>query len=223
MSYMMYKLKWQEMTFPRRYKLSLRALAAIVITALLLASPNAFAQPQTWKINLSNADIKKFIEEVASITGKTFVVDPRVKGNVTVISTTSLDKEGVYELFLSVLRVHGFGASPTGNVIRIVQSTIVKQSGGAIGLLTDLPPEEIVTRVIPAQNVAEARKCILPRHRLASRRVLRPRHGTEEQQPHQGRSDGCTLVHALHHAGPSSPAPEQPTLVGRKPSLGGRP
>ncbi|MCZ6888126.1 MAG: type II secretion system protein GspD, partial [Gammaproteobacteria bacterium] len=119
------------MTFPRRYKLSLRALVAIVITALLLASPNAFAQPQTWKINLSNADIKKFIEEVASITGKTFVVDPRVKGNVTVISTTSLDKEGVYELFLSVLRVHGFGASPTGNVIRIVQSTIVKQSGGA--------------------------------------------------------------------------------------------
>ncbi len=74
----------------------------------------AVAQEQTWKINLKNADIGEFVTQVAAITGKTFVVDPRVKGKVTVISSESLDRDGIYELFLAVLRVHGFAAIETG-------------------------------------------------------------------------------------------------------------
>ncbi|MGD8831980.1 MAG: type II secretion system protein GspD, partial [Pseudomonadales bacterium] len=71
--------------------------------ALLLAATSVLAQEQTWKINVKNADLKEFIAQVAAITGKTFVVDPRVKGNVTVISSTPMDKDAVYALFLSVL------------------------------------------------------------------------------------------------------------------------
>ena len=98
----------------------------LALVVCLLASPS-WSDAQTWKINLKNADIREFITQVSTITGKTFVVDPRVKGNVTVVSDRKLDSDAVYALFLSVLRVHGFGASRTGEVVRIVQSATVKQ------------------------------------------------------------------------------------------------
>lgn len=111
---------------------------------------------QTWKINIKNADLKEFVAQVAAITGRTFVVDPRVKGNVTVISSTSMDQDAVYALFLSVLRVHNFIAMPSGDVIRITPNAQGKQTPGPEGSLTDMAPEELVTRVIAAQNVDSA-------------------------------------------------------------------
>lgn len=111
---------------------------------------------QTWKINIKNADLKEFVAQVAAITGKTFVVDPRVKGNVTVISSTPMDQDAVYALFLSVLRVHNFIAMPSGDVIRITPNAQGKQTPGPGGSLTDMAPEELVTRVISAQNVDSA-------------------------------------------------------------------
>ena len=62
----------------------------------------------SWKINLKNADIREFVTQVSAITGKSFIIDPRVKGDVTVISNVNMDEESVYQLFLSVLQVHGF-------------------------------------------------------------------------------------------------------------------
>ena len=114
---------------------------------------SAWGQEQSWKINLKNADIRDFISQVATITEETFVIDPRVKGNVTIVSDQNLDADGVYSLFLSVLRVHGYGATRTGDVVRIVQNSVVKQSGSATSLLEDVNPGELVTRVISAQNV----------------------------------------------------------------------
>ena len=146
-----------------------RALLPIAITLLLallqasiVTSPAAWAAEastngsQTWKINIKNADLKEFVAQVAAITGRTFVVDPRVKGNVTVISSTSMDKDAVYALFLSVLRVHNFIAMPSGDVIRITPNAQGKQTPGPSGALTDMAPEELVTRVIAAQNVDSA-------------------------------------------------------------------
>ncbi len=111
------------------------------------------AQEQTWKINLKNADIGEFVSQIAAITGKTFVVDPRVKGKVTVISNASLNEHAVYELFLSVLRVHGFAAIETSGVVRIQQQTLAKQSGNPLDNARDIAGEELVTRVISAQYV----------------------------------------------------------------------
>ena len=54
-------------------------------------------------INMRDADIKSFVSDIASLTGKSFVVDPRVKANVTVISRDDLTIEEAYEIFLSVL------------------------------------------------------------------------------------------------------------------------
>ena len=62
---------------------------------------------------------------MAEITDKIIVVDPRVRqaNNVTVISNTPLGREGVFELFLSVLRVHGYTLSRAGDVYTVVQET----------------------------------------------------------------------------------------------------
>ena len=90
-----------------------------VLLGLALAWSVAAGEAQSWKINLKNADIQEFVAQIAAITGRTFVVDPRVKGKVTVISNASLDVDGIYELFLSVLRVHGFAAIEAGDVVDI--------------------------------------------------------------------------------------------------------
>ncbi len=138
-------------------------LRILLLMPLLLAPavpPAAAAQergdaPATWKINLKEADIRELVTQVATITGGTFVVDQRVKGKVTVISSASLDAEGVYQLFLSVLRVHGFAAVRTGNVTKIVLQTVAKQSASPNDLRAPTSTsEEIVTQVIPAENVA---------------------------------------------------------------------
>ena len=137
------------------------ALVALLLTGLqAVPAAGATAQNgngnQTWKINIKNAELKEFVAQVAAITGKTFVVDPRVKGSVTVISSTSMDQDAVYALFLSVLRVHNFIAMPSGDVIRITPNAQGKQTPGPDGALTDIAPEELVTRVIAAQNVDSA-------------------------------------------------------------------
>ena len=123
---------------------------------LIFSATVALAQEQTWKINIKNAELKEFVAQVAAITGKTFVVDPRVKGNVTVISSTAMDADAVYALFLSVLRVHNFIAMPSGDVIRVTPNAQGKQTPGPDGALNEIAPEELVTRVVAAQNVDSA-------------------------------------------------------------------
>ena len=136
--------------------LIIKIIAIGLISGSLLVTQLALGQEQSWKINIKNADIHEFVAQVAEITGKTFVIDPRLKGNVTVISTASMDADAVYALFLSVLRVHNFTASPSGGVIRIQQNATGKQTPGAEGDLAEIAADELVTRVIAAQNVDSA-------------------------------------------------------------------
>ena len=139
-----------------------RAFAAALATALTVAAGPVFAaedaveERATWTINSPNVDMLQFITQVAEITGKTFVIDPRIKGTVSVVSQSTLDKDGVYDLLLSVLRVHGIGAVPVGdgNIVHIIQNVAaVKQSGGVVGETPAVPDQEIVTQLIPVQNV----------------------------------------------------------------------
>ncbi len=142
------------MTFS--YPSMVRLTRVFALLVVFLSTTWAVAQEQTWKINLKNADINEFVSQVAAITGKTFVVDPRVKGKVTVISNASLDVAGIYELFLSVLRVHGFAAIETGDVVRIQQQTLAKQSGSPLDNARTISGEQLVTRVIASQYVDSA-------------------------------------------------------------------
>ena len=129
-------------------------LISLVWSLNLLSADQSESSGETWQMATKGANIQEFVDQVAKITGKTFIVDPKLKGQVTVISSTPLGKEGVYELFLSVLRLQNFTAVPSGNVIRIQQSATGKQTPGAAGNLDTAAPEELLTEVIAVQNTA---------------------------------------------------------------------
>ncbi|WP_072893503.1 type II secretion system secretin GspD [Hydrocarboniphaga daqingensis] len=108
-------------------------------------------------LNLKDADISTLIATVSEVTGKNFIVDPRVKGKVTVVSSSPMDASGVYETFLAVLQVQGFAAIPAGDSIKIVPETNARQDGGGFnsggaGLAID----EVVTHVYNIENVSAA-------------------------------------------------------------------
>ena len=143
---------------------NLAAVAALALTMVVPLSPaNAQSaepnQANESTLNLDNADIRTLIETVATRTGRSFIVDPRVKANVTVILSESIDDDELYELFLSVLAVHGFAAVEAGSLIKIVPTTAGVT--GAIPLLNErsdksgepvVPGDELVTEVIRVQN-----------------------------------------------------------------------
>jgi len=124
-------------------------IALFVLIAVMPISQGwaADKEEQTWKVNLKEADIKAFISQIANITGYSFVIDPRVKGKVTIVSDTSMNKRDVYEMFQSVLSVHGFTAIPAGSVIKIMQQNNSKQEGG-MPVGSKVNSEQLITQVI---------------------------------------------------------------------------
>ena len=78
-------------------------------------------------LNLQDVDIRVLINTVAEVSGKNFIVDPRVKGKVSVISGASLDPEQLYDVFLSILEVHNFATVDSGTVIKVLPSNVIKQ------------------------------------------------------------------------------------------------
>jgi general secretion pathway protein D len=90
-------------------------------------SAAAPAQGDQITLNFQDVDIRALINTVSEVSGRNFIVDPRVKGKVTLVSGGPLDAEQIYNVFLSVLEVHNFSAVPSGSVIKIIPSNIVKQ------------------------------------------------------------------------------------------------
>jgi general secretion pathway protein D len=134
-----------------KFNTTRRATHWVALPLLTMLALPAFAA-QTWKINLLNADINAFVSEVADITGKNFAVDPRVKGNVTVISNKALNRDQVYDLFQGVLNVNGVVAIPSGNTIKLVPDVNAKQSGVPFDFRNKARGDGVVTRVIWLDN-----------------------------------------------------------------------
>ena len=91
---------------------------------LLLALACASLSLASAKINLRDADIKVFISDMAGVTNKTFVVDPRVKGSVTVASEIDLSIDEAYEVFKSVMAAHAYSVVDYGNLAKIVPEVV---------------------------------------------------------------------------------------------------
>lgn len=90
---------------------------APALAALLMVAAPVLAQ-QT--VNLRDADVRAFIQDVSRATGRTFIIDPRVQGKVSVISERPLDQAGYFELFLSTLRANGLVVTPAaGGAFRV--------------------------------------------------------------------------------------------------------
>lgn len=118
---------------------------------------NLEAQTQTHTLNFVDADIHALINAVSRITGINFIVDPRVKGKVTIISNKEMPSEDVYQVFLSVLKVHGFAAVVGPSVTKIVPEVNAKQD--AIPFMNKQiynGNDAFVTRVIEVRYVDAA-------------------------------------------------------------------
>ncbi len=129
----------------------LKYLCSVLVLLISLNTP-AFADEIT--LNLKDADIRALISTVSRFTGKNFIIDPRIKAKVTVISANTLSPEEVYEVFLSVLQVHGYAAVPTGSIIKIVPEVNAKQ--GPLPLdskQNNYPADELITKIIRLDHV----------------------------------------------------------------------
>lgn len=127
-------------------------LNSIFRIALLVLFLLHAATSMAGKLNVRDADIRALVTQISDITGKSFVIDPRVKGNVTVVSNAEMTPESLYEVFLSVLNVHGFTAVDAGDVIKIVPSTGAKQDSLRIDQSSNIAGEEMITRVVEVKN-----------------------------------------------------------------------
>jgi len=114
------------------------------------------AQQATITPNYKDADIRQVIEAVGEVTGKNFILDPRVKAQVTMLSAAPMTPDAFYEAFLSILSVYGFVAVPAGDIIKILPDANARQVPGAENEPGGGRPDDIVTRVIGVQNVAAA-------------------------------------------------------------------
>jgi general secretion pathway protein D len=135
------------------------AIACLLTCSAATAQQQPAQQQQQTTITpaFRDADLSVIVEAVSQLTGKTFIVDPRVRAQVTILSTTPMSPDEFYQAFLSILQVHGFVAVPAGNIIKIIPDANARQVPA-----NDLPgtvnpnSDEIVTQVISVRNVSAA-------------------------------------------------------------------
>ncbi len=129
-----------------------RFLPLLMLLGLLLAHRTVQAEEVT--LNFSDADLTAVVNSVSQITGKNFIIDPRVKGKVTVISSKPLSEDEVYKVFLSILQVHGFATVPTENAIKIIPDASAKQDAApVVNRASRKDGDQLVTKVIQIRNV----------------------------------------------------------------------
>ena len=102
----------------------LNKFVLVSLTSVVLLISFALNSAQ---INMRDADIRAFAADMAQLSNKTIVLDPRVKGNVTVVSNQDLDAGEAYAVFLSVLRVHGYAAIENNGVVKVMPESGARQ------------------------------------------------------------------------------------------------
>ena len=110
----------------------------LLATVLLCLATISWSQQPAATLNWKDADIRQVVEAVSAVTGKNFILDPRVTGRVTLLSPTPLGPDALYEAFLSILQVHGYVAIESGDLIKIIP---------------DAGPDDLATQVVQLRNV----------------------------------------------------------------------
>ncbi len=134
------------------------------LARLLLVCWVASAGAQDWTVNLKETDIQELIKFVAEATDTTIVVDPTVKGRVKVLSTRPMSSDELFELFLSILDVHGYTAVRSGNVVRVIPAKNARSSSVRVEDGSLAPTDEYLTQVIQLENVSAAKLIPVLRH-----------------------------------------------------------
>ena len=146
----------------------LTALLCALSLALPPLAPPAFAQSkprtignqkkeaapaETVMLNFVNADIDAVVRAIGQYTTRTFVIDPRVKGTLSLVTERPVTKQQAYEQLLSALRLQGFTIVQTGNVMRVVPEADAKLQGGTVVGPNNASPggDQLITQVFRLQ------------------------------------------------------------------------
>jgi general secretion pathway protein D len=132
---------------------SRRSVRPLIAALLLCVASIGWAQQTDVTLNWKDADIRKVIEAVSEVTGKNFIIDPRVTGKVTLLSATPMSPDAFYEAFLSILQVHSYVAIPSGDLIKIMPDATARQFAGPLGTSSAAGPDDLATQVIQVRNV----------------------------------------------------------------------
>ena len=137
------------------FRTRISALPAMLALATFFAVMRADAQQPGPQImpNYREADLRQVVEAVGEVTGRNFLVDPRVTGQVTFLSYSPMSAEAFYEAFLATLQIHGFIAVESEDVVRIVPDATARVHPGLAG---ETGGDRIVTQVVQLANVGAA-------------------------------------------------------------------
>jgi general secretion pathway protein D len=146
-------MKESNLVYRQRIQTARRIGLAALLAFFVLQT--ARGQEPTITPNYREADIRQIVEAVGEVTGRNFILDPRVNAKVTMLSSTPMSPDAFYEAFLSILQVNGFIAMTAGDVIKIVPDASARQYSG---LLTteNAAADDIVTQVVRVENVGAA-------------------------------------------------------------------
>ena len=136
----------------------MKKLSALLFTLGILClglSANA-QEAEEVTLNFTDADLVAVINSVSQITGRNFIIDPRVKGKINVVSSKPLNKDEVYNVFLSILQVHGFATVPTEHAIKIIPDATAKQSAAPFSAASRNPGDQLITRVLAIKHINAA-------------------------------------------------------------------
>lgn len=124
-----------------------RLLAGLLL--FLSLSAIAATEKDEFSLNLNDVDMRVLIDTVADITGKNFIVDPHVAGKVSMITSTPMKAAQIYEIFLSILKVHGYAAAGDGRIVKIIPNVNAKQERSALSSAGD----DLLTRIVQVHHV----------------------------------------------------------------------
>jgi general secretion pathway protein D len=119
---------------------------ALFCGALFFSPVGMGAQEEKVSLNFVNADIEEVVKAVSHITGRNFLIDPRVKGSINIISSTPVPAALAYDILLSALRLQGFAAVESGGVTKVMPEADAKLHIGASSD-THGSGDKLVTRV----------------------------------------------------------------------------
>lgn len=145
----------KELKIVRRSHSHHQRRASLSLLLLLFVAPLVSGQEPTITPNYRDADIRQIVEAVGEVTGKNFILDPRIQAKVTMLSSTPMSPDAFYEAFLSILEVNKYVAITTGDIIKIIPDASARQYSGLMSI-DGAAREDIVTQVIQVRNVGAA-------------------------------------------------------------------
>ena len=118
-------------------------------TILFFGNINTIYSQETFILNYDDVDIKKVTQDIAQFSKKTIILDPRVKGKVTIYSNADLNRNQIWDVYLRTIQVNGFSAISEDGFVRVVPENEATRDDNVTNFSSD---GDYQTSVIPLRN-----------------------------------------------------------------------